>query len=52
MLFKMRMLPTQSVIRDYDISPDGQRFIIGTAMGDARSTPATIILNWSAGIGK
>ena len=52
MLFKMRMLPAQSVIRDYDISPDGQQFIIGTAMGDARSTPATIILNWTAGIGK
>ena len=51
-LFKMRMLPTQSVIRDYDISLDGQRFLIGTALGDARATPATIILNWTAGLGK
>jgi hypothetical protein len=48
-LFKMRMLPTQSVIRDYDISPDGQRFLIGTALGDARDTPATIILNGRPG---
>ena len=51
-LFKMRMLPTPSVIRDYDISTDGQRFLIGTALGDARATPATIILNWAAGLGK
>ena len=51
-LFKMRMLPTQSVIRDYDISLDGQRFLIGTAHGDARSTPATIVLNWTGGVGK
>ena len=47
-LFKMRML--QSVIRDYDISPDGQRFLIGTALGDARATPATIVLNWTLGL--
>jgi Tol biopolymer transport system component len=51
-LFKMRMLPTQSVIRDYDISLDGQRFLIGTALGDARATPATIILNWTGGLGR
>jgi hypothetical protein len=51
-LFKMRMLPTQSVIRDYDISLDNQRFLIGTAHGDARATPATIVLNWTAGVGK
>jgi Tol biopolymer transport system component len=51
-LFKIRMLPTQSVIRDYDISPDGKQFLIGTALGDGRATPATIVLNWTAGVGR
>jgi Tol biopolymer transport system component len=51
-LFKIRMLPTQSVIRDYDISPDGKQFLIGTALGDGRATPATIVLNWTAGLGR
>jgi len=49
-LFKVRMLPIQSVIRDYDVSLDGQRFLIGTAVGDAKATPATIVLNWLAGL--
>jgi Tol biopolymer transport system component len=31
---------------DYDVTPDG-RFLVGTAMPDARTPPATIILNWT-----
>jgi eukaryotic-like serine/threonine-protein kinase len=46
-LFKTRMLTglNQSDI-DYDVTADGQRFLIGTQVGEA--VPASIILNWPA----
>ena len=46
-LFKTRMLTgliPQGV--DYDVTTDGQRFLIGTQLGE--SAPASIILNWPA----
>ena len=51
-LFKVPMLPIQSVIRDYDISLDGQRFLVGTAAHNPGSTPVTIVLNWLDGVTK
>ena len=41
----------------YDVSSDGQRFLIprpaGSATGDATAdTPITIVLNWQAGLKK
>ncbi len=46
-LFKTRMLTAliQADI-DYDVTADGQRFLIGTQVGEA--VPASIILNWPA----
>jgi hypothetical protein len=41
------MAPTQLISRDYDVSPDGQRFVVGTVVG-APATPVTIVLNWPA----
>jgi dipeptidyl aminopeptidase/acylaminoacyl peptidase len=49
-LFKARMAPFPGVVRDYDVSPDGQRFLVGTVVGDAAAAPATIMLNWMAGL--
>ncbi len=50
-LFTVRMLPfPQSTSRDYDVSPDGQRFLIGSVVNEARTTPVTIVLNWAAGV--
>jgi Tol biopolymer transport system component len=48
-LFKTQMLatPVQSN-SDYDVTADGQRFLIGTMVGVA--TPVSIILNWTAGL--
>ena len=46
-LFKTRML--SGLIQpgiDYDVTADGQRFLIGTQLGEA--APASIILNWPA----
>ncbi len=47
-LFKTRMLTglIQITWIDYDVTADGQRFLIGTQLGEA--APASIILNWPA----
>jgi hypothetical protein len=33
---------------DNDVSPDGQRFLIGTLIGESKAAPPTVILNWTA----
>ncbi len=30
----------------WDISPDGKRFLINTALEEAASSPVTVVLNW------
>jgi Tol biopolymer transport system component len=32
----------------WDISPDGRRFLINTALDDAASSPVTVLLNWQS----
>jgi len=32
----------------YDISPDGQRFLANVVIGEVRSNPITLVLNWAA----
>ena len=32
----------------YDISPDGQRFLVNTFAEEAASTPITLVVNWPA----
>ncbi len=51
-LFKTRMLSRFNISHEYDISPDGQRFLIGTLVGEPKSPPPTVILNWMAGMKK
>ena len=36
----------------YDVTVDGQRFLINTAPEQATSTPITVVLNWTAGLKK
>jgi Tol biopolymer transport system component len=50
-LFKTRMLTglIQSGI-EYDVTADGQRFLIGTQVGEP--SPVSVILNWTAGVKK
>jgi Tol biopolymer transport system component len=50
-LFKVPMAPTQLIGRDYDVSPDGQRFLVGTLVA-APATPVTIVINWPASLKK
>ena len=50
-LFKTRLLTglIQPWI-EYDVTADGQRFLIGTQVGEP--TPVSVILNWMAGLKK
>ena len=48
LLFKTRMLGKSVSTHEYDISPDGQRFLIGTLIGDSKAPPPTLILNWTS----
>ena len=37
---------------EYDVSPDGQKFLIGTLVGDTKAQPPNVILNWTADLKK
>jgi Tol biopolymer transport system component len=48
-LFKTRMLtPTSQWGIEYDVTADGQRFLIGTQVGEP--SPVSVILNWTEGL--
>jgi dipeptidyl aminopeptidase/acylaminoacyl peptidase len=50
-LFKTRMFRERNIPAiDYDVTADGQRFLIGTLVGEA--TPVSVILNWTAELKK
>jgi Tol biopolymer transport system component len=36
----------------YDVSPDGQRFLVNAVVDDAASAPITIVLNWQSALKK
>ena len=47
LLFKTRTLELEGgIFREYDVSPDGQRFLIGTLIGEPKAPPPTVVLNW------
>jgi hypothetical protein len=39
-------------LRRYDVSPDGQRFLMNTLVGDAKANPITLVQNWTAELKK
>ena len=47
-LFKSRLLVQFANFHEFDATPDGQRFLIGTRMGEPTAPPPTVILNWTA----
>jgi Tol biopolymer transport system component len=51
-LFKTRMLMWFGNVHEYDVSPDGNRFLIGTLISDTKVQPPTVILNWTADLKK
>src|SRR2546425_91854 len=51
-LLKTRMLGFVTGFHEFDVSPDGQRFLIGTLIGEPKAPPPTVILNWMADLKK
>jgi Tol biopolymer transport system component len=47
-LFKTKMLDVIHNAHEFDVSPDGQRFLIGTLIGEPTAPPPTVILNWTS----
>jgi Tol biopolymer transport system component len=47
-LFKTRMLAHTVNSHEIDVSPDGQRFLVGTLIGDTKAAAPTVIMNWPA----
>jgi Tol biopolymer transport system component len=48
-LFATRMVRSTAILRQqYDVSADGQRFLINTVADQASTTPITLLLNWQA----
>jgi hypothetical protein len=37
---------------EYDVTADGQRFLVNTNVAGASSTPLTVIVNWDAALKK
>jgi Tol biopolymer transport system component len=38
--------------QQYAVSPDGRRFLINAAVGEASQTPMTVLLNWQSKLGR
>ena len=47
-LFKTRMMSLVVNFHEFDVTPDGQRFLIGTLIGESKAAPPTMIMNWPA----
>jgi hypothetical protein len=46
--FRPAWLPRSAVGRLYDVSADGQRFLVNTAIEQVASRPITVVSNWTA----
>ncbi len=51
-LFKTRILSPIGNFHEFDVTPDGKRFLIGTLIGDTKAAPPTVIMNWTAWLKK
>lgn len=47
-LFKTRTVYQYGLFQEFDVSPDRQRFVIGTLVGETKPANPTVILNWTA----
>ena len=49
-----RLFQTRAVRpgKSYDISPDGQRFLINSAVDTSSSSPLVLVVNWTDGFKK
>jgi hypothetical protein len=36
----------------YDVSPDGQRFLVATKIDETNAVPVSVVLNWTSALEK
>jgi hypothetical protein len=41
---------TSQAARSYDVTADGQRFLINVPRSQTNASPITVVLNWTAGV--
>lgn len=51
-LFKTRTLSRFNISHEYDVTADGQRFLVGTLVGDTKAPLPSVLLNWTASLKK
>ena len=52
-LFEIRVpLSGTSLRHQYDVTADGQRFLVNTVVNESSDAPITVVLNWTAGLKK
>ena len=49
-LFPVRL--SRSGIWNYDVTPDGQRFVMSVELGDELPKPISVVLNWAVGLSR
>jgi hypothetical protein len=47
-LFDASLRPSRDEEREYDVTRDGQRFIINSVPPNIRSIPITVVVNWQS----
>ena len=40
--------PPENITHQYDVAPDGQRFLVNVATAESSASPITMMLNWAA----
>jgi serine/threonine protein kinase/Tol biopolymer transport system component len=51
-LFKTRTVYSYGLFREIAVTPDRQRFLVGTLIGEPKSANPTVILNWTSALKK
>jgi Tol biopolymer transport system component len=49
---RRRVTVSSTDMFSYDVSADGQRFLVSTDVGEVTSSPLTMVLHWTAGLKK
>jgi serine/threonine protein kinase len=45
-LFQTQVTTTTAAVRDYDVTADGQKFLLAQTVSDVAQRPITVIVNW------
>jgi hypothetical protein len=47
-----RLFAVESGIANYDVHPDGTRFLVRTALQEVGESPIRVLMNWATGLGR